>query len=39
LLSSDAVDEPTTGLDPEARRETWALIESIRDSGVTVTRD
>jgi len=30
------LDELTTGLDPEARRETWALIESIRDSGVTV---
>jgi ABC-2 type transport system ATP-binding protein len=30
------LDELTTGLDPEARRETWALIEHIRDSGVTV---
>jgi len=30
------LDELTTGLDPEARRETWTLIESIRDSGVTV---
>jgi ABC-2 type transport system ATP-binding protein len=30
------LDELTTGLDPEARRETWALIESIRDRGVTV---
>jgi len=30
------LDELTTGLDPEARRETWALIESIRDHGVTV---
>ncbi len=30
------LDELTTGLDPEARRETWALIESIRNRGVTV---
>ena len=30
------LDELTTGLDPEARRETWALIESVRDLGVTV---
>ena len=30
------LDELTTGLDPEARRETWSLIESIRDRGVTV---
>jgi ABC-2 type transport system ATP-binding protein len=30
------LDELTTGLDPEARRETWALIESMRDRGVTV---
>jgi ABC-2 type transport system ATP-binding protein len=30
------LDELTTGLDPEARRETWALIEGIRDRGVTV---
>ena len=30
------LDELTTGLDPEARRETWALIESIRDRGATV---
>src|SRR6185437_3999195 len=26
----------TTGLDPHARRETWDLIESVRDRGVTV---
>lgn len=30
------LDELTTGLDPEARRETWSLIEDIRDRGVTV---
>jgi ABC-2 type transport system ATP-binding protein len=30
------LDELTTGLDPEARRETWALIERIRERGVTV---
>ena len=30
------LDELTTGLDPQARRDTWGLIESIRDSGVTV---
>ena len=30
------LDELTTGLDPEARRETWTLIEHTRDRGVTV---
>jgi ABC-2 type transport system ATP-binding protein len=30
------LDELTTGLDPQARRDTWQLIEQIRDSGVTV---
>ncbi len=30
------LDELTTGLDPEARRDTWTLIEGIRDRGVTV---
>jgi ABC-2 type transport system ATP-binding protein len=30
------LDELTTGLDPQARRDTWASIEQIRDSGVTV---
>ncbi len=30
------LDELTTGLDPHARRETWRLIEDIRDRGVTV---
>jgi ABC-2 type transport system ATP-binding protein len=30
------LDELTTGLDPQARRDVWDLIEQIRDSGVTV---
>lgn len=30
------LDEPTTGLDPQARRNLWDLIRSIRDRGVTV---
>ena len=30
------LDELSTGLDPQARRETWQLIESVRDRGVTV---
>ncbi|MDL4773917.1 ABC transporter ATP-binding protein [Actinomadura xylanilytica] len=30
------LDELTTGLDPRARRDTWKLIEEVRDSGVTV---
>ncbi|MEA2010497.1 MAG: ABC transporter ATP-binding protein [Actinomycetota bacterium] len=30
------LDELTTGLDPQARRETWGLVEELRDSGVTV---
>ena len=30
------LDELTTGLDPQARRDTWELIEDIRDRGVTV---
>ncbi|MGW1867454.1 ABC transporter ATP-binding protein [Streptomyces mauvecolor] len=30
------LDELTTGLDPRARRDTWALIEDVRRSGVTV---
>ncbi|MFF3554955.1 ABC transporter ATP-binding protein [Streptomyces tsukubensis] len=39
LLGSPRVvilDELTTGLDPRARRDTWSLIEDVRDSGVTV---
>ncbi|MDV6011605.1 ABC transporter ATP-binding protein [Haloechinothrix sp. LS1_15] len=30
------LDELTTGLDPQSRRETWRLIENVRASGVTV---
>jgi len=30
------LDELSTGLDPHARRETWRVIESIRDQGVSV---
>ncbi|HTR29806.1 MAG TPA: ABC transporter ATP-binding protein [Puia sp.] len=30
------LDEPTTGLDPQARRNLWELIQNIRDKGATV---
>jgi ABC-2 type transport system ATP-binding protein len=30
------LDELTTGLDPQARRDTWSLISGIRDRGVTI---
>ena len=30
------LDEPTTGLDPQARRNLWELIKEIRDNGATV---
>ena len=30
------LDEPTTGLDPQARRHMWELIERIRQSGITI---
>ncbi len=30
------VDEPTAGMDPQARRTTWELLEEIRADGVTV---
>ena len=30
------LDEPTTGLDPQARRNLWELIEHVRDRGISV---
>ncbi|WP_344919199.1 ABC transporter ATP-binding protein [Streptosporangium oxazolinicum] len=30
------LDEPTTGMDPEARRATWKVIEDLRAGGTTV---
>jgi ABC-2 type transport system ATP-binding protein len=30
------LDEMTTGLDPQARRDAWELIEKVRDRGVTI---
>ncbi|GAA2844125.1 ABC transporter ATP-binding protein [Streptosporangium fragile] len=30
------LDELTTGLDPQARRDTWELIEQVRQDGVTI---
>src|SRR4051794_2186624 len=30
------LDEPTTGFDPEARRNAWATVRSLRDLGKTV---
>ena len=30
------LDELTTGLDPQARRDTWQLISDVRDRGVTI---
>ncbi len=30
------MDEPTTGLDPQARRNLWQLVQQVRDRGVTV---
>ena len=30
------LDEPTTGLDPQARRNLWDLIRDIRDKGTTI---
>lgn len=39
LINSPSIvflDEPTTGLDPQARRNLWDLIRQIRDGGTTV---
>jgi ABC-2 type transport system ATP-binding protein len=30
------VDEPTAGMDPQARRTTWELLGELRDDGVTI---
>ncbi|MEU3173109.1 MULTISPECIES: ABC transporter ATP-binding protein [unclassified Streptomyces] len=30
------LDEPTTGLDAEGRRDTWRLVRELRDNGTTV---
>jgi len=30
------LDEPTTGLDPQARRQVWALVERLKHSGRTI---
>ena len=30
------LDEPTTGLDPQARRSLWELVKKIRERGTTV---
>ena len=30
------LDEPSTGLDPQARRNLWELVESIKKKGITV---
>lgn len=30
------LDEPTTGLDPQARRNLWELIEKVRNRGISV---
>ncbi len=32
------LDELTTGLDPQARRQTWDLVSAIRDAGKTVVQ-
>jgi ABC-2 type transport system ATP-binding protein len=30
------LDEMTTGLDPQARRDTWGIIDGVRERGVTI---
>lgn len=30
------LDEPTTGLDPQARRNLWDLIDKVRDRGISI---
>ena len=30
------LDEPTTGFDPEARRDFWGLIETLQEGGTTI---
>jgi ABC-2 type transport system ATP-binding protein len=30
------LDEPTAGMDPQARRATWDIVRALRESGVTV---
>ena len=30
------MDEPTTGLDPQARRNLWELVQHVRDKGISV---
>jgi ABC-2 type transport system ATP-binding protein len=30
------LDEPTTGLDPQARRNLWEVVRSLRDAGTTI---
>ena len=35
-LGATAIVTPTTGFDPSARRQAWALVESLREQGKTV---